>query len=566
MTNENDAGTDLDDAQRLDLYTEIAAVVDAPEAERLNRARDLIRRISGLDATERQKWRDAIRQEVPAITKTDFETIVREERKARREKAEQAADERRRQQLAERRQLAAAAGELLPSPADPMAVARMLSDRLPATRGVPHRAWWRGDFYDWTGTRWDVQRDVTISRWLYLQTENALFDSGDQIKRWAPTTGKIANLMEAFGSAVLARPWDQDDTKCIALTNGVLDPVRRVLLPHTPERFNLTSLPFAYDPAATCPTWLWFLNQALPDDREAQQFIQEWFGYVVSGRTDLQKMCHLYGAKRSGKGTIARVLEALVGSEATAAPSLSSLVGTFGEQPLIGKTLAVMSDVNWNVRDVGAAVEILKAISGEDSRDVHRKNRDAWHGKLGVRFLVIGNDEPNFNDASGALTGRMIHVRFRISFYGKEDPTLTGRLIAELPGILNWALSGLDRLTKRKRFKAPKSSEEAEKEIQRNTSPVNGFIDDRAELKPDAPRVLLDDLFAAYREWCAGEEGRDRAGTKAVFARNLRSAGNGAIDVKREMVDNERKQWVYGLAPQEPDGFKVTNRWLAGNN
>ncbi|MBM0274120.1 DNA primase family protein [Micromonospora tarensis] len=547
-----------------DLYTELAAIADTPADQQLAAARELIRRVAVLEATARQDWRDAIRRVVPAVTRGDFDAIVREERRSQAEQAKEAARQRRQQELAGQIAAAEATGELLPSPGDPMAVARVLVSRLTTTDGVPHMAWWRGDFYEWTGAKWAHQQDAAINRWLYLHTENARWDAGDDIKRWEPTIGKIANLRDALGPAILARPWDEEEEKCVAVANGVLDVKQRALLPHTPKRFNLTSLPFAYDPDATCGSWEKFLHQVLPDDHEAQEFIQEWFGYVVSGRTDLQKIASLFGAKRSGKGTIARILEALLGPEAVASPSLSSLVGNFGEQPLIGKALAVLSDVNWNIRDVGEAVEILKKISGEDSRDVHRKNREAWHGKLNARFIVLGNDMPKFTDASGALAGRMIHVKFGVSFFGKEDPHLTSTLLEELPGILNWSLDGLDRLTKRGHFKAPTSSQEAEREIMRLTSPVYGFIEDRAVESAEAPPVLLDNLFAVYREWCAEEEGRDRVSTKMVFARDLRSVGNGRIQVKRETVDGVRARWVYGLTPQEPGGFQPRHRWLGG--
>lgn len=548
----------------LDRQAEIAALTAAPEDVRTDLTRDLIRRIAGLDAGERQTWRDAIRRAVPAVSKNDFDEIVRDEQRARREKAKEAKAAFSQQMYEDQKRNATVSEQVIPAPTDPMATARALVERLPSTGGIPHMTWWRGDFYQWTGTRWAVQRDATINQWLYLATEHAVYDSGQAFERWEPNISKIGNLRDAIGSAVLARPWDSENEKCVATTNGVLNLANRTLQPHTPQRFNLASLPFAYDPDATCPTWRTFLDQVLPGDEEAQQFLAEWFGYVVSGRTDLQKIASLFGARRSGKGTIARIMEALLGPESVASVRLAGLSGDFGEQPLIGKSLAVLSDVNWNTRDIGEAVEIMKAISGEDSRDVNRKNRETWHGPLGVRFMVLGNDMPKFTDASGALAGRMIHVRFKVSFYGKEDPTLTGRLMKELPGILNWALDGLDRLTARGRFHAPASSEESALEILRLTSPVYGFIDDHAVLNPEAHPILLDDLFAVYKEWCADEEGRDHVSTKAVFARDLRSAGNGAIRIERQMVDNVRAQRVYGLAPAETDGFKPKNRWLTG--
>lgn len=556
---------DSDSDAPLDLFTEVAAVSDAPDDERTGRARDLIRRISGLPAGHLQEWRDAIRQIVPSITKSDFDAIVREEKKARKIKAREHAATENRSRLEARR--ATTGGILLASPHDPMPVARALTAQLPTTSGVPHLRWWRGDFYQWDGARWVAQQDAAIAKWLYTETENAVCELDGDIVRWSPTAAKIATLMDALGKAVVARRWEDDDVRCIAVRNGVLDLLpegQRQLLPHDPRRFNLSALPFDYDPDAECPRWCAFLHEVLPSDEEAHGFLGEWFGYVVSGRTDLQKIAHLYGAKRSGKGTIARVLEALLGPTSVSSPTLRSLIGNFGEAPLIGKSLAVLSDINWAMRDISDAVEVLKAISGEDSRDVDRKNRDAWHGTLGVRFMILGNDEPKFTDASGALAGRMIHLKFSTSFYGREDPNLTRDLLTELPGILNWSLDGLDRLNMRGRFKPPASSKAAEREILRGTSPVYGFIEDRAVIAKNADAVPLDDVYAAYREWC-DQQGRDRFLTRDVFSRNLRSIGNGSIEVQRQMVKGTRDQWVHGLAAQYPGALTSRNRWLAAD-
>ena len=52
----------------------------------------------------------------------------------------------------------------------------------------------------------------------------------------------------------------------------------------------------------------------------------------------------MVGPKRSGKGTIARVLRKLIGERNVAGPTLSSLGGPFGLQPLLGKSGAIISD------------------------------------------------------------------------------------------------------------------------------------------------------------------------------------------------------------------------------
>ena len=85
---------------------------------------------------------------------------------------------------------------------------------------------------------------------------------------------------------------------------------------------------------------------------------------------------------------IARVLGAMVGKDNVAGPTLSSLQGDFGPAPLIGKSLAVISDARLNGRLGSAVVERLLSVSGEDTLTVNIKYEQQWRGTLPSRFMV----------------------------------------------------------------------------------------------------------------------------------------------------------------------------------
>src|SRR5690606_33425381 len=100
-----------------------------------------------------------------------------------------------------------------------------------------------------------------------------------------------------------------------------------------------------------------------PDDPEAIQTLQEWFGYVLTPWTALQKMLLLVGPKRSGKGTIGRILSAMLGAHNVAGPTLSSIGMNFGLSPLLGKLLAIISDARMSGRvDQAIVTERLLSI------------------------------------------------------------------------------------------------------------------------------------------------------------------------------------------------------------
>jgi putative DNA primase/helicase len=434
-------------------------------------------------------------------------------------------------------------GGRLPAPSQPLAVARELVARM-----IKPRSWWRGDFYLWQGTRWDPIEVSVIEHWIYQQAEHAKYlfvdaKGVESMKPWAPSKKRVGDVAHALGVGVLQRFGEADHA--LATTNGVLDVATRTLLPHSPKRFNLFSLPFAYDPHAEAPTWAAFLESVLPQDQQAKDFLAEWFGYVLSARTDQQKMAALIGERRSGKGTVARVLTAMAGQPNVAGLDLNLLPGNFGLENLIGKALAISGDVRWHSRNVGDAVPILLQVIGEDTVTVHRKNRTSWNGRLGARFMLMSNDTPTFSDRSGALGGRMIYVKFEQSFYGREDVSLTDKLLDELPGILNWALDGLDRLDGRGRFTEPDSGQAEAEAVRRLSDPIGAFLEDWCHLGPDRT-IPLDVLFLRYKAWCESEGRTKDTTTKEIFSRDLRSKVPGLV-AKRERIQGRQTRILYGV-------------------
>ena len=73
--------------------------------------------------------------------------------------------------------------------------------------------------------------------------------------------------------------------------------------------------------------WYEFLHQLFDGDLESLDLLQEWFGYCLTGDTSQQKMLLIVGPKRSGKGTLARVLAKLIGAGNVCGPTTSSLAG-----------------------------------------------------------------------------------------------------------------------------------------------------------------------------------------------------------------------------------------------
>jgi putative DNA primase/helicase len=330
----------------------------------------------------------------------------------------------------------------------------------------------------------------------------------------------------------------------LPVANGLLHLPSNKLLKQTPEFFSLHASDVSFETDAPAPVqWLTFLHDLFQDDEQSIETLQEWFGHTLSPDTSQQKILLGVGPTRSGKGTIARVQTGLVGRDSVAAPTLQGLSSNFGLEVLIGKPLAIISDARLGARsDQAAIAERLLSISGEDAITIDRKFKSSWTGRLGTRFMLLTNELPRLNDSSGALARRFVVLVLRRSFYGQEDPHLTDKLLAELPGILNWALVGYARLRQRGYFVQAESAREAIEDLEALASPVSAFVRDCCNVGVGL-QVAIDALYSKWDEWCRSNGRRD-AGNKETFGKDLKAAFS-SIRVRRLRGEDDNRVRVY---------------------
>jgi P4 family phage/plasmid primase-like protien len=366
----------------------------------------------------------------------------------------------------------------------------------------------------------------------YLDGALKVSKDGD-LKPFHPSMAQISAITDALKSSSLIEglspsSWlgshEKKAEDFVSMDNGIFHVPSRTLEEHTPDFFTLNTLPYPHQENGGPIEFLKFLDSLWPDDQESKDALQEMFGYLLVSDTSLQKMFLIKGPKRSGKGTIGRLLKELLGASNVCGPTLTSIGKDFGLQPLIGKLAAIVPDARISGRsDKQAIVESLLMVSGEDNVSVPRKHIDPWDGQLPTRIVVLTNETPQLGDASGALASRFIVLEMNLSFYGREDLTLEDRLMAELSQIFNWALDGLERLRVRGRFIQPQTAMDTVQELESLNSPLIDFVNTHCDLGVDH-HVLKDDLFhVTYKRWCM-EQGISFPKTLGNFSKDLIAA------------------------------------------
>lgn len=346
-----------------------------------------------------------------------------------------------------------------------------------------------------------------------------------------------------------------DPKDMIVFSNGILnvpsyleDPTGdEVLLPHTPDLFSTVALPFAFDSTAVCPQWLAFLEASLGDDQDKIQLLKEWFGYCMTSDTTRHKMMYMRGLPGAGKGTSMTILEALIGSEHTAASSFSELAGDFGTAPLIGKQICLIGDARTPTSKGMKGLELLLSMTGEDKFSVNRKNRDhAENVMLIARITIASNSFIEVPDHERAMERRLLLLEFVRSFQGREDTELRAKLKTELPGIALWALEGLRALKERGpsgAFTKPVSSIKAMADWIEGNSPMTAFI---SECCDPSGEVAKSRLFEAWAGWC--HERRAPEVSRTRFYEQMTNQVNGVTTFDRVDATGRKVLYFKGLS------------------
>ncbi|MEC4858342.1 phage/plasmid primase, P4 family [Mycobacteroides chelonae] len=361
-------------------------------------------------------------------------------------------------------------------------------------------------------------------------------------------TGTAAReLPDAYGRRHGMYPSTGTWTLCC---NGVLDLGTGNVVPNTPLWFSLTRVEADYDhaldPDARGTEWTRMLLDQWADDPGAIACLGEWFGYVLSGRMDLQKAMFILGPGASGKGNIAAVLEALI-SGATST-DMHRLNTNFGLSKLYqsGATLAVMGDVRFNAPDATQAVQNLLSIIGQDMVPVDIKYKDEIDALLPVRFHMSANEFPNIPDNAAAIARRLLLLKTARSFAGNEDSGLRERIIAqELGHVLRWAVAGLERLNHNGgKFTASECHTEMHARIKELMSPTLVFVHECCTPGDAHDYVTQDEIYRCWCLWAA--QNNHKPGSKTRFIERLTALPD--FPGLRGGKGREAGRVVYGIA------------------
>ena len=274
----------------------------------------------------------------------------------------------------------------------------------------------------------------------------------------------------------------------------------------------------AYDALALCPTWDSFLERVQPDPG-VRLWLRRWAGYCLTGLTTEQSFVVFHGLGANGKSVFAETIKKLLGSYGAGAD-----FGTFTAKDkgndAIRNDLARLDKVRLVVASEGPEgarldEDLVKRITGGDEITARFLHREFFSFKPRFKLLLVTNHRPSISGTDHGIWRRVVLVPWPVTIPREEqDRRLTERLEAEMAGILNWALAGLDEYLALGLDPLPRAIAAANAEYRQDSDTVGLWIED-ACLLDAAGRATNGELYKSYAAWAQA------AGHRPMSAKSL---------------------------------------------
>lgn len=401
-------------------------------------------------------------------------------------------------------------------------------------------------WYAWEGRYWIPEEAIVkrlyqehVVKNLYAEAEASYVEEDAELTKSLIEWAKKSESTRVMGSTLAmaacmpsasvnaadfdANPW------LFCCNNGTVDLKTGKLKPHNPADMITRISSVNFDPDAKCPLWQQFLADIIPDP-QVVEYLQLAIGYCLTGLTTEQVMFILWGTGKNGKSVFSNVLSSLIGGYSMETPPETLMRGRENSSNAPTNDLARLSGarlVSANETEEGQclAESKIKAMTGDDIIIARFLHKEFFEFRPQFKIWIRTNHRPKIRGTDTGIWRRVRLIPFDVCIPAeKQDPNLTGKLMTELSGILNWAVEGC-LLWQHCGMKTPDAVNIATEEYRSSQDLIGIFLAETCTICPQKKSgyVKTSDLYKAYCDWC--EEAGERPMPHRVLSIKLSERG-----------------------------------------
>ena len=309
--------------------------------------------------------------------------------------------------------------------------------------------------------------------------------------------------------------------------NGVVDLKTKKLYPHE-MNYQFTSVCNAnYYPDEKSKHFKDFVQNIFYNDKDVIRYVQQAFGYGITGERAEQKIFFMYGVGGNGKSVLVDAISDVLNGFAAVLPTSGltkehSNAGAATPEliPLIGKRIAFSNELKGDQTMNDLAV---KQLTGDKKISVRYMRKEFISIPVTFKIFVDTNFLPYFKYYDDAIERRVVIIPFNRTFSERtRDNELGKKLREDNDYILKWLVNGAYQYYEKGRLEEPEIIKNAKWEFKDNSDSVGMFIKDKTE-ECFGGEIASSDLYNIYLAYCK-KKSYDPLGRKS-FSQAVKKKG-----------------------------------------
>lgn len=318
----------------------------------------------------------------------------------------------------------------------------------------------------------------------------------------------------------------------LTVRNGIVNLKTGELFAHSKKLYLTSYIDVDFKPDANFCNSLFktFLSSICCDNIELINFLQNCFGYAITGETNEQKIFLLHGLGANGKTTLIEAIGGVISSYAKHLPievltGLSDNRSGAKPSPELAQTPNIRT-LFTSEPNAGSCLNegLVKLLTGGGKITVRHLYGAPFEFEPKFKIFIDTNHLPSISGEQFSMQRRLCVIPFMATFKGSSiDRYLPEKLKSqpEKEVILAWLIDGAIRYYREGLTVPPSIASVTSEYVQLNDS-LSRFLSECVK-KHDGAVCFASTLFAAYSTFC--NENGIKPVTQTAFGRNLAIKG-----------------------------------------
>lgn len=364
------------------------------------------------------------------------------------------------------------------------------------------------------------------------------------------TINEVLGLMYADCDYVEEGELNKDEC-IINFKNGLYNIITNDFVAHTPDIYSTIQLPCDFTQINENPeVFTKYLYMLTSGDSQKAKLILQFLAVAISNIKGFRfkKSLFLIGDGNTGKSQIRQLVDCIIGKDNCSSMDIFQLEKRFGVANLYNKRLVGSADMSFQeVKELA----IFKKLTGGDSIFAEYKGQNGFDFVYNGLIWCCGNKMPTFSGDQGEwVYDRIIIINCNnVIPFDNQDKHLLDKMLAEIPQIINLALSTLSTLLPTYQFSVPLECNKINNSYRNDNDIVRKFYSECCEFRQPGRCTsgTTKDIYNFFQVYC-NENYSGAAIRKSEFNTRLCSI----LKVTKEQLiirQNDNTYYIFNIKP-----------------